>query len=122
NTTHGPTTIHTSSANTCRPAELVAQLNHSVDHREAISQLKARLARIKNVLSDPAPDVEILTFNLAGPVLAVRPYCHNDYYWQVYFDTNRTIRQTVRGAGFPVPPQHYAIRNGAPARAGDARP
>ena len=34
-------------------------------------------------------DVEILEFTLVGPVLAVRPYCHNDNYWQVYFDTNR---------------------------------
>jgi len=115
-------TIQNFSANTYRRVELVAQLNHSVDHREAISQLKARLARIKNVLSDPAPDVEILTFNLAGPVLAVRPYCHNDYYWQVYFDTNRTIRETFGDAGFPVPEQHYAIRTGAAAGGGNGSP
>jgi hypothetical protein len=24
-------------------------------------------------------------------VLAVRPYCHTDHYWQVYFDTNRSF-------------------------------
>ena len=30
----------------------------------------------------------MLTFNLAGPVLAVRPFCNNKDYWQVYFDTN----------------------------------
>jgi small conductance mechanosensitive channel len=48
-------------------------------------------------------DVEILEFNLVGPVLAVRPYCHTDHYWQVYFDTNRTIRESLGEAGFPVP-------------------
>ena len=53
--------------------------------------LKANLAKIPNVLTNPAPDVEILTFTLAGPVLAVRPYCDNKDYWQVYFDTNRTF-------------------------------
>src|SRR2546429_4659589 len=37
---------------------------------------------------------EILEFNLAGPVLAVRPYCHTDHYWQVYFDTNRSEEHT----------------------------
>jgi small conductance mechanosensitive channel len=57
--------------------------------------------------------VEILTFNLAGPVLAVRPYCHTDHYWQVYFDTNRTIRESFGAAGFPVPEQHLVLRNGA---------
>ena len=61
--------------------------------------------------TDRAPDVEILEFNLAGPVLAVRPYCHTDHYWQVYFDTNRVIRESFGAAGFPVPEQHLAIRN-----------
>ena len=48
-------------------------------------------------------DFEILTFNLAGPVLAVRPYCHTDNYWQVYFDTNQANRAAFGEAGFPVP-------------------
>ena len=47
-----------------------------VDHNAAIRLLKGRLAQIPNVKSDPAPDVEIIEFNLARPVLAVRPYCH----------------------------------------------
>ncbi|MDJ0576975.1 MAG: mechanosensitive ion channel family protein, partial [Xenococcaceae cyanobacterium MO_234.B1] len=64
-------------------------LNSAVDHREAINLLKTKVSAIPNVLNNPAPDVEILEFNFAGPVLAVRPYCNNDHYWQVYFDTNR---------------------------------
>jgi small conductance mechanosensitive channel len=79
--------------------------------------LKKALAAIPNVMTTPAPDVEILTFNLAGPVLAVRPYCNNKDYWQVYFDTNRLIRDTFSAAGFPVPEQHYQVR-GAAAGAG----
>jgi small conductance mechanosensitive channel len=43
------------------------------------------------------------TSTLVGPVLAVRPYCHTDHYWQVYFDTNRTIREALAEAGFPAP-------------------
>jgi small conductance mechanosensitive channel len=81
-----------------------------VDHKAAIYMLKERLAQIANVVTAPAPDVEILTFNLAGPVLAVRPYCHTDHYWQVYFDTNRLIRESFGEAHFPVPEQHYVIR------------
>lgn len=41
--------------------------------------------------------------NLAGPVLCVRPYCHNDYYWDVYFATNKAI---VGATGCPVPNVH----------------
>ena len=84
-------TIQNFSANPYRRVDLKAQLNHSVDHNRATQLLKERLAKIPNVKTDPAPDVEILEFNLAGPVLAVRPYCHMDHYWQDYFDTNRVF-------------------------------
>jgi small conductance mechanosensitive channel len=102
--------IQNFSANPYRRVDLVAQLNHSVDHNQAISLLKERLTRIPNVLDTPAPEVEILEFNLSGPVLAVRPYCHNTDYWQVYFDTNKMIRETFGEAGYPVPEQHYSLR------------
>ncbi len=103
-------TISNFSANAYRRVELTAQLPHGVDPHEAIALLKPALALVPNALADPAPDVEILTFNFAGPVLAVRPYCNNDHYWQVYFDTNRLIRDTFTKAGYPVPEQHYAVR------------
>jgi small conductance mechanosensitive channel len=105
-------TIQNFSSNPYRRVDRMAQLNHSVDHNAAIRLLKERLAKIPNVIPDPPPDVEILDFNLAGPVLAVRPYCHTDHYWQVYFDTNRAIREAFGAAGFPVPEQHVVLRNG----------
>jgi small conductance mechanosensitive channel len=105
--------IQNYSVNPYRRVDLKAQLNHSVDHNAAIKLLKERLAQIPNVNKNPAPDVEILEFNLAGPVLAVRPYCHTDHYWQVYFDTNKVIRESFGAAGFPVPEQHLVIRNDA---------
>jgi small conductance mechanosensitive channel len=103
-------TIQNFSANPYRRVELTAQLAHGVDPLAAIALLKPALAQVPNVMAEPAPDVEILTFNLAGPVLAVRPFCNNRNYWQVYFDTNRLIRETFAHAGFPVPEQHYAVR------------
>jgi small conductance mechanosensitive channel len=110
-------TIQNFSTNPYRRVDRMAQLNHSVDHNAAIRLLKERLAKIPNVKADPAPDVEILDFNLAGPVLAVRPYCHTDHYWQVYFDTNRAIREAFGAAGFPVPEQHVVLRNGVSSAA-----
>lgn len=96
-------TIQNYTANPYRRVELKAQLAGSADHRAAIALLKEKVGAIPNVLADPAVDVEILEFNLVGPVLAVRPHTHNDHYWQVYFDTNRTIREALADAGFPVP-------------------
>ena len=103
--------IQNFTINRFRRVDLLAQLSHGTDHNTAIKLLKERLAEIPNVLSEPLPDVEILQFNLAGPVLAVRPYCHNDHYWQVYFDTNRLIRESFGEAGFAVPEQHLVVRN-----------
>jgi small conductance mechanosensitive channel len=108
-------TIHNYSANPYRRVDLVAQLNHGADHKAAIRLLKERVSKIPSVLADPPPSIEILESNLAGPVLCVRPNCQNKDYWQVYFDTNRLIRETFGEAGFPAPEQHYAVRNPAPA-------
>lgn len=101
--------IQNFSANAYRRVDLKAQLHHDVDHNYAIALLKSRLNDIPNVLKTPAPDVEILEFSMAEPVLAVRPYCNNDNYWQVYFDTNKAIREVIGEAGFPVPEQRYAL-------------
>jgi small conductance mechanosensitive channel len=105
-------TIQNFSANPYRRVELTAQLAHGVEPAAAVALLKPALTKLPNVMAEPAPDVEILTFNPMGAVLAVRPYCDNRHYWQVYFDTNRLIRDTFTRAGFPVPEQHYALRGG----------
>jgi small conductance mechanosensitive channel len=101
--------------NPYRRVDLQAQLDHTADVHNVIALLKANLATIPNVLTNPAPDVEILTFTLAGPVLAVRPYCNNAHYWQVYFDTNKVIRDTGASAGLPAPEQHFMVRTSAAA-------
>jgi small conductance mechanosensitive channel len=103
-------TIQNFSANPYRRVDLTAQLAHGVDPQVAIALLRPGLSKVPNVLAEPAPDVEILSFNLSGAVLAVRPYCSNQHYWQVYFDTNRLLRETFTQAGFPVPEQHYSVR------------
>ncbi|MDA8484306.1 mechanosensitive ion channel family protein [Pseudomonas resinovorans] len=95
-------TIQNFSHNEFRRVELKAQLSGAADWQAAAALLKQRIATIPNVLSEPPVDVEILEFNLVGPVLAVRPYCHNDQYWQVYFDSNRVIKEAL-GTDFPAP-------------------
>ncbi len=96
-------TIKNFSAHAYRRVDRTAQLAFGVDPLDAIARLKPDLAAIANVVADPAPDVEILDFNALGTVLAVRPYCHTDHYWQVYFDTNKLIAATFGAAGYPAP-------------------
>jgi small conductance mechanosensitive channel len=102
-------TIQNFSANPYRRVDLTATIDNTVDHRAAIALLKERIAKIPNVLAAPAPDVDVLQFTPAGPLLCVRPYCQNQHYWQVYFDTNRLVREAFGEAGFPAPTPGYHV-------------
>ena len=101
--------------NPFRRVDLKCQLSGAADHRAAIALLREKIAALPNVLAEPPVDIEILEFNLVGPVLAVRPYCHNDHYWQVYFDTNKVLREALAEAGFPapMPAQNVVVTQGA---------
>lgn len=103
-------TIFNYSTNSFRRVELKAQVAHSVDPHDAIKRLQERVAAIPNVVKDPAPSIEILEFNQWGTLIGVRPYCHNNDYWQVYFDTNKAINDVGAAASFAVPEQRMAMR------------
>jgi len=101
--------IQNFSTNPYRRVDIHAQLDHSTNHAEAIRVLQERLVNIPNVVSNPAPQIEIINFTALGPELAVRPFCNNAHYWQVYFDTNRVIRESFSESGFPIPQKHFQV-------------
>lgn len=100
--------IQNYTANAYRRVDLTAQLSSSTDPKQAEALLREAISKIPNVLTTPAIDIAITEINLIGTVLTVRPYTHNDNYWQVYFDTNFVIQDTLKKAGFvaPAPTQH----------------
>jgi small conductance mechanosensitive channel len=108
-------TIQNYSVNPHRRVDLTATISNSVDHRIAIALLKEKLVTLPNVLASPPPDVDVLEFTAAGPKLCVRPYCRPEHYWDVYFETNRLIREAFTDAGFPAPMPAYAVTTGAGA-------
>ncbi len=105
--------IQNYSALPVRRIERTAQLAGGVDPKDAVNRLRAAVARIPNVATTPAPEVNLLDMNLVGPVIAVRPYTHTDHYWQVYFDTNEAIVQVCREAGWPAPTPTQIVRSQA---------
>lgn len=96
-------TIQNYTHNPYRRVDLKCQLADEGDHAKAIALIKEKVSQIPNVLQSPAVEVDILENNLLGPLVAVRPYCNNDHYWQVYFDTNRVLREELARAGIPGP-------------------
>jgi small conductance mechanosensitive channel len=103
-------TVMNFSARPSRRVERTAQLAGGVDPGQAIDLLRAAVGRIPHVVTDPAPEVDLLDMNLIGPVIAVRPYCHTDHYWQVYFATNEAIVKTASEAGWPAPTPTQIIK------------
>ena len=103
-------TIQNFSALPVRRVERTAQLAGGVDPLDAIARFKAAVAKIPNVATDPAPEVNLLDMTLVGPVISVRPYTNTEHYWQVYFDTNEMIVRVCREAGWPAPTPTQIIR------------
>jgi small conductance mechanosensitive channel len=103
--------IQNYTATPYRRVDLTAQLAQSVDAKDAIRRLGERIARIPNVNASPSPVIEIGTFTERGPVLVVRPCTPNQHYWQVFFDTNRAIKEVFTEAGYPIPEDYSAERS-----------
>src|SRR5580698_7997013 len=102
--------IQNFTANPYRRVELSAQISGAADPKLVMAALKQRIRKIPNVAVKPEADVVIASFTPAGPVLAIRPYTNNDFYWQVYFDTNLAIREVLGDGAFPSPMPVFGIQ------------
>jgi small conductance mechanosensitive channel len=102
--------IQNYSTNAYRRVDLKAQIAHSVNPYDAIKRLSERVVKIPNVIAKPAPSVEVLDFNAMGTVIAVRPFCNNNHYWQVYFDTNKAIVDVCSEANYAAPETRHVVR------------
>jgi len=103
--------IQNYSSNPHRRVDLTAQLAHETIPADAIKRIQKKLKDVPNVLADPQPQVEILNFNEYGTVLAVRPFCAPDHYWQVYFDVNKAIVEVGAEGKFQSPARRMATRS-----------
>jgi small conductance mechanosensitive channel len=102
--------IQNFSANPYRRVDLSAQISGAADPKLVMAALQERIRQIPNVAAKPEPDIVIASFTAVGPVLAVRPYTSNEFYWQVYFDTNLAIREVLGDGAFPAPMPVFGIQ------------
>jgi small conductance mechanosensitive channel len=109
--------IQNFSVHPFRRVDRTALVAHTVDIDDAVTRLKAAIARIPNVQTTPAPEVEVVELTTRGPMLAVRAYTHASHYGQVYGDATRAIFDTLREAGYPLPAEQGPIPSQPPATA-----
>jgi small conductance mechanosensitive channel len=57
----------------------------------------------ENVIADPAPFVGVSELADSSVNLAVRPWCHPDHYWDVYFDTLENCKNALDKGGVTIP-------------------
>ena len=90
-------TVKNYSASDSRRVEMMGTLHHSDNVEATMAEVRARLLKIPNVLTEPAPEVNIHAFNEWHLTLAIRPYTHSDHYFQVQFDTAAAMRGLLVG-------------------------
>lgn len=90
------------NVNTSRRVDLTGTVPRHEDVRQAMVAVQEKLAKVPNVLAEPAPEVRILSFNEEEYILAIRPYTHNDHYWQVHFDVTEALEGVLCSLGMPA--------------------
>jgi len=109
------------SANPARRIELTGTVPRHADVHKVMAEVKAKLLTIPNVLADPAPEVTIFSADIFDIHLAVRPWAHNDHYWQVYFDTTDGLKDMLTAIGLHgAAGGHEGAGEGAAAEAEEA--
>lgn len=93
-----------------RRVESSVQLGYDVDVPLAMSTLTDLLAKVPNVLDDPAPEVEVASITRFGPILKISPACHPSNYSQVQSDTNLMLIKALQTAGVTSPVQNIAVQ------------
>jgi small conductance mechanosensitive channel len=103
--------IENFSTNPYRRVDLTAQLAHETSPEDATKRILEKVSKIRNVLADPKPVVEISNFNEYGTLLSVFVFCATANYWQVYFDVNKALSEVGSEAGYATPAQRMVTKS-----------
>ena len=103
-------TIQNFSANPYRRVDLTAMINNEVDHHDAIRIAQAASGDDPERARDACARRRRAAVHAGRPAALRAAVLRNAHYWQVYFDTNRAIREAFGEAGFPAPMPTYALR------------
>ena len=83
--------------------EARAQLPWACETSALYDALRIRLGQEPKILKTPAPVVETIEHNVAGPVAVIRLYCAPVDYGDVFFLTQQMVGEEIRKAGIVAP-------------------
>ena len=86
-----------------RRVDLQVGVAYGSDLGATLTTIRAALAKVAGVLTDPAPVVAVASLADSAVVINVRPWCRTADYWNVYSDTLKTIKEDLAAAGIEIP-------------------
>ena len=91
------------SAKPIRRVDMTAGVSYSDDLDKVKTTLVEILANDKRVLQDPEPTVEVCELADSSVNFVVRPWVKTDDYWDVFFATQKAIKQRFDAEGISIP-------------------
>lgn len=83
--------------------DLTIGIAYGANIKKAKKILMKVLIDHEKVLSDPEPFVGVMELADSSVNLAVRPYCHPNNYWEVYFDINEQMKLALDRHEISIP-------------------
>lgn len=89
-----------------RRVDLTFGVSYDADIKQTKEVLMKVLTSHPKVLKDPAPGVTVSELADSSVNFAVRPWCNNEDYWNVYFDITESTKIALDNAGIEIPYPH----------------
>ncbi|MBQ8195399.1 MAG: mechanosensitive ion channel [Oscillospiraceae bacterium] len=103
-------TVINNSANDTRRVDLTFSIAYEDDYEHARQVILDVLAANEKVLADPEPTVRMLEHGASAIVIATRPWCRTEDYWEVYFTTIEQVRQAFIENDISIPFDQLDVR------------
>ncbi len=86
-----------------RRLDMTVTVRYSDDTEKTKAVIKDLISTYPEVLKDPAPVIEIGSYNDSSIAIYVRPWVSPSDYWNVYWRFNADILKTLRANGIDMP-------------------
>ena len=86
--------------------DLTFGVSYDSDIKQTKQVLMSAINATEKVLKDPTPTVDVSELADSSVNFAVRPWCHPDDYWDVYFETTENVKNALDAAGIEIPYPH----------------
>jgi len=91
------------TAKDTRRVDLVAGVSYADDIDKVQRVLESILEADERILKDPAPTIGVVEMADSSVNFAVRPWVKTEDYWDVFFATQKSIKQRFDQEGISIP-------------------